>query len=67
LYQNIREGGVDKIRKLLDVQLKKHQSETGKELSLERREMLEVIQSLLTTVKEKPEIKVEQQININLS
>jgi hypothetical protein len=51
----------------LDVQLKKHQSETGKELSLERREMLEVIQSLLTTVKEKPEIKVEQQININLS
>lgn len=67
MYTTIREGALDKTRKLLEVQLRKHQNETGKELSIDRREMLEIIQQLVNSLRDKPEAKVEQEGPVNIS
>lgn len=52
---------------MLEVQIKRHQNETNKELSIDRKEMLEILQQLLPIGGNKTETKVETAVGLNIS
>lgn len=68
LYQNAKD--FEKLKRVLEVQIKKHQVETGKELSLDRKEMVEFIHGIvcgLRSAAESPPTEPQTGSSVSLS